>query len=156
MRKIKFRGKAESGEWLYGDLLQVANEVYIAPSDGDWFDFIPRIENNVFNLPHPKYAVIPETVGQYIGLNDKNGKEIYEEDIVKRQRIGFYDNIKYIGVVRYYETDCRFGIETSPKPYFERILFSSGEQEFNDGRCTITYTDEFEVIGNIHDNPELK
>ena len=61
MITIKYRGKTKNGEWLYGDLLQVANEVFIAPSDGDWFDFIPWSRNNVFHLPAAKYAVIPET-----------------------------------------------------------------------------------------------
>lgn len=62
MREIKFRGKTKNGEWLYGDLLQVANEVFIAPSDGDWFDFIPWSGNNVFHLPAQRFlppSVLP-------------------------------------------------------------------------------------------------
>lgn len=41
MRKIKFRGKNHKGEWLYGDLLHINKSAFIAPIDGDWFDFIP-------------------------------------------------------------------------------------------------------------------
>lgn len=65
MRKIKFRGKrVDNDEWVYGDLLRMHGVPYIYP------DPAPNGWND--------YEVIPDTVGQFTGLLDKNGKEIYE------------------------------------------------------------------------------
>ncbi|MBQ2797529.1 MAG: hypothetical protein IJF01_07350 [Tidjanibacter sp.] len=130
MREIKFRGKTKNGEWLYGDLLQVANEVFIAPSDGDWFDFIPWSGNNVFHLPAAKYVVIPDTVGQFTGLYDKNGKEIYFDDIVR-------DKYGDIGSVIWFSD------------WSIRVDWGGGDIHFIDPEWGL------EVIGNIHDNPEM-
>ena len=100
-------------------------------------------------------AVKRETVGQFAELLDKNENEIYEGDIVRNKEIGGY-GLEYLGVVRYYEEDCRFGIDTTTTlTVSERVLFSVGENSINDGYCTINYTNEYEVLGNIHDNPEI-
>lgn len=133
MRTIKFRGRSrKTGEWLVGDLLQVANEVFIAPSDGDWFDFIPWTKNNVFHLPSATYQVIPATVGQFTGLLDKNGKEIYEGDIVD------FDNyLQGRSIVKFADGNFRVSAIN-----YETIF------TFSVSRHTC-------VIGNIHDNPEL-
>lgn len=147
-RVIKFRGKSvKTGEWLYG-YLQKYQETHAsrlcvcAASVRTWSDAL-------------LYEVIPETIGQFTGLHDKNGKEIYEGDIVKNKEIGGY-GLEYVGVVRYYENDCRFGIDiTATNKFSTRILFTKGECTINDGHCTIKYTNEYEVQGNIHDNPEL-
>jgi hypothetical protein len=59
---------------------------------------------------------------------------------------------EYIGVVRYYEKDCRFGIDlTATNKFFKRVLFTDGEVRKNDGYCTIKYTLEYEVLDNIYD-----
>ena len=125
MRKIKFRGKTDKGEWIYGDLLQIAKEVYIAPTDGDWFDFLPWTENNIFHLPASKYIVDPETLGQFTGVLDKNGREIYEGDIVKTQ----YSNR---APVKYKEVNFHV--------------------EFGGYRALLT--GEYEVVGNIYDKKQ--
>lgn len=148
MRQIKFRGKdIETGEWLYGYLVQPIGQnprIYVqdVKTEGVASFFV--------------YDVEESTVGQFIGLLDKNKNEIYEGDIVRNKEIGGYWH-EHLGVVRYYEEGCCFGIDvtTTSLTGAELILFSPGENSFNDGYCTITYTNEYEVLGNIHDNPEF-
>lgn len=145
-RTIKFRGKEiKTGQWVYGLYTQ-----------GSFIDPVNNTET-VRHIIHSDmlYDVSENTVGQFTGLLDKNGKEIYEGDIVKNKEIGSY-GCEYIGVVKYYESDCKFGIDiTATYRFTKRLLFTEGECSFNDGHCTITYTNEYYVIGNIYDNPEL-
>lgn len=125
MREILFRGKTDKGEWMCGDLLH----------DGLDYDAAIRESESKY-----VYRLIPETVGQYTGLTDKNGKKIFEGDIVRAQDnlicSPFCDGI--IGKIVYDE--CAFFIE--PKnPMDSQWLFNE---------CA-----DYEVLGNIHDNPEL-
>ena len=115
MRQIKFRGKrVDNGEWVYGDLNQ--NPIH--------YD-CQIIENGVIH-----HSVIRETVGQYTGLTDRNGKDIYENDIC------LTDDSSYIHI-KYGESAESFS-------------------RFNVGFSTYGYTqDLLEVTGNIHNNPGL-
>lgn len=141
MRIIKFRGKrVDNDEWVVGDLLQVANEVFIAPSDGDWFDFIPWSKDNVFHLPSSTYQSIPDTVGQFTGLLDKNGTEIYEGDVIRSD--GYSGARHYVGYRKEEAMFVAFIIGTTPQDYCG--VYQHWIDDFNK-----------EVIGNIHDNPEL-
>lgn len=141
-RVVKFRGKTQDGKWVYGDLIHSgSDEIAILEFDAPCLEAVTD--------------VVPESVGQFTGLHDKNGKEIYEGDIARNKEIGGY-GFEYVGVVRYYEEDARFGIDvTATYKFSKRVLFSVGESCINDGHCTIKYTNEYEVIGNIHDNPNF-
>lgn len=125
-RILKFRGKnIHTGEWLYGDYHREGKTHYIT-KPGDFLREYAPIE----------FIVDGKTVGQFTGLLDKNGKEIYENDIVR-----YYDDVEDELVVRpveYLNDYCAFcAIHPQKDP---DGLFAQWQ---------------YEVIGNIHDTPEL-
>lgn len=143
-REIKFRGKVyhnpqkvylgsgcQDGEWVYGDLhLQSAN---------------PHIHIK----EHHREPINVDTIGQFTGLHDKNEKPIYEGDIIK-----VVDCVK---VVKYINEICSFcfgNIETLKEPVFAKWGDLYNYHQIN-GTYWEEYKNEIEVIGNIHDNPEL-
>ena len=119
MREILFRGKTDKGEWVEGGILALDDYVAICSyvDYHGWHDFI---------------EIIPETTGQYTGLTDKNGKKIFEGDIVNcwggEYAQGFWEYNRTI-------------IVEDISNYNQMAYL--GESEF------------IEIIGNIHDNPEL-
>ena len=121
-----FRGKREdNNEWVTGDLMQ-------------WSDGTIRIcvESGVDEKT--TVTVIPETVGQCTGLKDKNGKLIYEGDIVK----GLFNfGLEIMSVCTF--KDGAFGLTAKQCGAYHFSAFTS--------ICNVKY----EVIGNIRDNPEL-
>lgn len=125
MRTIKFRGKHESGVWVYG--YYWTNEV------GNHFIRVTKDERDFYVIQD--YEVIPETVGQFTGLTDKNGKEIYEGDVV--QWCDYKMLIVWGEIIGY-----GFGFKWSPINHERRESITG-------------FIDEYKVIGNIHDNPEL-
>ena len=132
MREILFRGKRlDNGEWVYGHYGEYTNmrsETISAMS-------VPN-KNSIYG--NFCYDVDPSTVGQFTGLTDKNGKKIFEGDCFKTYFTGLP---VYKHIVGYYP---------------ERFAFMARCIETN----TVHYLSDYrpsaiEVIGNIHDNPEL-
>ena len=134
MRTIKFRGKrVDTKEWVYGyfgilsDHQPINNKVrhyILIEYYGDWgFRDFEAVE------------VIPETVGQFTGLTDKNGKEIYEGDIVN---VTLKDCYSELFTVVFVDSQARFS-----------FLDKDGIQ------WIVSSQNDMKVIGNIHDNPEM-
>lgn len=124
MREIIFRGKTDKREWVYGSPVFQDGYVLIRFWNSEEFEY-------------EEYLVIPESIGQYTGLIDKNGKKIFEGDIV---RIGFEDKIWEAA---------------------REVVFEEGQWFF---KCNSNSMKSYigawgnsvvEVIGNIHDNGEL-
>lgn len=137
-REIKFRGKRlDNGEWVTGSLL-IIEDTYFIIKQVD-FDFNYRTEENAFWFDCTKQEVNPKTVGQFTGLLDVNGKEIYEGDIV---------DFGLNAVVKYHPFLCSFILDCDNK-----------EPHFNDSYSELGYMkkqcEKFGVVGSIHDNPEL-
>lgn len=126
-REILFRGKRKNGQWVYGSLVvseNTAPAIYYEVGKGlvrqlDWC------------------YVNPDTVGQYTGLKDKNGKKIFEGDILTGRNCRF--------VVKYDEQQAEFVSVNSTLPKGFGLPMSQ------------TWINETKKIicGNIHDNPEL-
>ena len=139
MREIRFRGKSKKGEWIYGDFIhsRIATDVWISSRNATCgaIEFIqPR-------------SVIPETVGQFIGIQDRSRTDIFEGDIVQLFCPWFQQSESVLGVVFYNKTE--FLIKGRG---FTRDL--SGI-EIDDGWAGGSIKVEYRVVGNIYDNPEL-
>ena len=133
MREILFRGKRlDNGAWETGSLVIVRMDCH----DAQYY-----IADKMTGYHTP---VDPSTVGQYTGLKDKNGKRIFEWDIVAQNWYD-YDEPRddSFGKVVFCEYDGSFSVMDVNKDGFMPL-----------GRCG-SYHWEVEVIGNIHDNPEL-
>lgn len=137
MRTIKFRGKrVDNGELVYGSLIYRKNSKDSLVGECSCFIVLEddKVALRSLKTMENSYEfrcvqVIPETVGQFTGLTDKNGKEIYEGDIVSKQD----QNDDFSG----------------------NVIFENGGFIVDVGYRWIPRWNEIEVIGNIHDNPEL-
>ena len=134
MREILFRGKsAKDGEWFTGQLLRFKSpvsekELNVIVEECEWDD-----SDEWFDIGR-RAKVVPETVGQFTGFTDKNGKRIFEGDIIRKTNKGRYPEI------------------------FTANIYTNfpAKEEVHYGPCErFTESCEYEIIGNIHDNPEL-
>ena len=123
MRQIKFRAQdVASNKWLYGDLRHHKNDVCIFEQGGTKGEQVKR-----------------DTIGQFAGLRDINGKDIYEGDIIRQDVCGDGS----LGVVVYDEKHAMFALRYyDPHNPIIYGLYDCQEKELK-------------IIGNIYDNPEL-
>ena len=120
MREILFRGKSlDNGKWIEGDLLRINGHVFIFP------DPAPKGID--------KYKVDPATVGQYTGRKDKNGKKVYEADILT-------DKFGSMGVVEWRDSG---------------FVVNFGDTDIFDLSDCFGDSYQMWVVGNIHDNADL-
>lgn len=134
-REILFRGKEINNEkWHYGDLLRFGNKRYINICPRFVDEYIVEEDKIALYSFGNFIEVIPETIGRYTGLTDRNGVKIFEGDIIKGKG-------KNVFVVEYNQNIASFitkGFGTLACP-----CMNIGTMEY------------YEAVGNIHDNPEL-
>lgn len=140
-REIKFRGKMiPENEWIFGTILRIpAPPVCFGKSETDKYYIQlsdPRYMPD-WNMPYKMVQgeVNPDTIGQYTGLKDKNGKEIYEGDIVGDNKIKW--------IVKWNKNRMGFS------------LYPTTEQLYDEMPINVENKLGFKILGNIYDNPEL-
>ena len=132
-REIKFRGKRfDDDRWVYGDLLHVGNGCIIV-TDSTLGGPLPD-GDTALSYGIDEIAVVnSDTIGQFTGITDKNGTEIYEGDVLR-----FYDEESVLQVVVKWEN--------------RGFRFVYLDEQWVD--CSWP-AEDMEIIGNIYDNPEL-
>lgn len=115
-RKIKFRWKDSTGQWIHGTLLVLLNHPVI---------FVPKVLEETGDI-------LKETLGQFTGVKDKNGEEIYEGDVV-------FDG-EFTGLVWCFRDSACY-----------TVVYGGMSKNLEDN-----HPDHLEIIGNVFDNPEYK
>lgn len=143
IRQIIFRGKTKDGRWVYGFVINSEHTI------------IGYFKNSIeFQI----VEVIPETVGQYTGVTDKNGNKIFEGDILKVKSMwkAKWEENEYGFPCKPIKCDTYWSVE------YKQFRGEMGFMVYGIDRRWHTqltwnkiYNSDAEVIGNIHDNPEL-
>lgn len=141
MREILFRGKrTDTGEWVEGYYVRANHHWHKYGIHKDWI-VEGACANGGWFVVHCKYPVKKETIGQYTGLKDKNGKKVFEGDIHR----GYAGSLWVVCFGEFLDMDT---VDTGYGWYLRS----------SDGDCSCFHGDEplyMNIIGNIHDNPEL-
>lgn len=138
MREILFRGKrVDNEQWIYGYYIKATHHWHEKGIHEDWIVCRASQNGGWFTIQN-RYAVIPETVGQYTGLTDRNGKKIFEGDIVVVYARGYHT----VCTVSWAETVAHFQL-------WQVNTIPNTPTALNLGNY------DCEIIGNIHDKPEL-
>lgn len=143
MRTIKFKGKSvDSGEWIEGYYYKECDNTYIIED---------RQKKSMLNR-NEAVLIAPSTVCQFTGFFDKNGKDIYEGDVLRSDIYPFsciednkYDN--YYGMIEWNEEEASFYIVAIKNPKSSVRGISDGISDFISQKAM----QDFEVVGSVHD-----
>lgn len=154
MREIKYRGKhTKTGEWVYGYAVKRGSEWFIDYETTDWKSIPP-----LGKIEYHKVKVNEKTIGEFTGIR-KNGIEVYEKDILRVWQEEQYtpnrdsgggiidfnqeEGFSQLGVVHF--NSCSFSYKTA------KTIVGRHEEI----HIPIDWLDDFEIVGNTVDNPEL-
>ena len=140
MREIKFRGKnINNGEWVYGYYSVSEEIINNGGTKCNYIEWNQQFHHITEKSLRPKtYVIFSKTVGQFTGLTDMNGKEIYEGDIFLFEEL---TNHEYLMAEIKFKEFSWWCINENEAMLLEEMIFKN----VLDGK----------IIGNIHDNPEL-
>ena len=154
MREIKFRGRCLDG-WIYSECI--------------WFNEFPTLNDRQIYMPNTNNENCDELnietwdmvfdIGQYTGLKDKNGKEIFEGDILSYKHITYTDcsktKIEEIEDESFIEIITYAPMASIVKPHSKNVKCFGYDNVNKECLILDLTSDEVEIIGNIYENPEL-
>ena len=148
VREIEFRGKdINDNKWVYGFYSQFHNRPVVdEPNSHQIFEILPDeksirlFKTSIGGIWH---IIDENTLGQFTGLCDKNGKKIYEGDIIKSHYGSIY-------IVKYFADWSGFSLKLVFLNTEGKLIRATGRQHLYKNDCT-----RLEILGNVWDNPEL-